>query len=330
MTTASAHTAVLVAPPTGHRLVADIGGTNARFAFSDPDSGALHHIRNLECAGRGNLTELVQDYLRQVGFTAPSRMCVALAGPINGDLCGLTNTPLRFSITRTRAELGLEHLDVINDFAAIALAVPTLTASDTAPLGTVPPRDGLTKAVLGPGTGLGMAGLLPTATGWQVVTGEGGHIPAAPFDDYDSEVIGVLRRAHGSVSAETMVSGPGLVRTHAAVCLLSGHPAEPLTAAQISDRGQRGTDPDCVTTLTLFCQQLATVAATAALTYGALGGVYLAGGIPGRIADFLHSSSFRQRFEHHPQMGGYLSQIATVRITVDNPGLRGAGRHLDR
>lgn len=309
-------------------LVADIGGTNARFALSNPLTGEFTHFRNLDCAGKTDLTELVQEYLLLTGLPAPTQMCVALAGPITGDSCGLTNTDLRFSISDVRRRLGLDRFEVINDFAAIATAIPALSSEVLSPLGSARPRDDLPKAVVGPGTGLGMAGLLPDRGGWRVVTSEGGHTAAAPQSDFEEQVLHTLRERHGYVSAETICSGPGLVRTHAAISQVFGVREEVLTAAQISERGMAGTDRVCTETLVLFCDQLAGVAVTAALTFNARGGVYIGGGIPTHIADFLHRSNFRERFQKHPQMGDYLAGIATVRITETNPGLIGAGKWL--
>jgi len=335
-------TTVSPIPQQGRRtttdFVADIGGTNARFALSDSVTGSLSHFRTLSCAGGADLTELVDEYRRLAGLPAPTRMCIALAGPISSDLCGATNTELQFSISDVRNRLGLERFEVINDFAAIANAIPALSPASTAQLGSPLLRDDRPKAVIGPGTGLGMAGLVPDHGEWRVITSEGGHTAAAPQSDFEEQVIHVLRQTHGYVSAETICSGPGLVRTHTAISAVLGVPVEPLTAAEITTRAIEGSatlDGDikrssdvCIRTLDLFCDQLAGVAATAALTFNALGGVYIGGGIPSHIADFLHRSNFRDRFQDHPQMGGYLSQIATVRITETNPGLIGASHWL--
>ncbi|WP_308209997.1 glucokinase [Actinomadura madurae] len=230
-----------------------------------------------------------------------------------------------------RAHLGLPHLDIINDFEALALALPRLGADDLIPVGRAQPKagapfpsaptPGAPLAVVGPGTGLGVAGLVPTPSGWVPVPGEGGQVDIPAATEREIAVARLLRAEKGAVTAEYLLSGAGLVRVHRYLATLDGEPQEELTPRQICERQD---DPRCRETLEMFCALLGSLAGNAALTLGARGGVYLGGGILPRIVDVLRGSAFRARFEGKPPVEDYMRAIPTALIVHPGPALVGA------
>ena len=308
-------------------LVADIGGTNARFALADPATRRLTAERTLPTSSAPTLADLTRAYLASVGTEAVEAACFAIAGPVSGDRCSLTNADLDFSVEQARSELGLSTLLVVNDFAATARSIPELGPADLVQVGDARPQLERGAVAVGPGTGLGVATILEADTGWRVLPGEGGHVALACLHEDELEVVRALRKRWGYASAEMVLSGPGLVRLYRALADVHGESPTPESEARpdlIVERALAATDDTSVATLAMFCELLATVAANAALTTGATGGVFLAGGIVKRFPDFLASSGFRERFTWHPHAGRYLEQIATVIVTAPEPGLLGA------
>jgi len=306
------------------RLVADIGGTNARFALARAD-GTLREPRTLATRRYASLDEAASDYLRAVS-TRPREACVAVAGPVSGDLVRLTNHRWEFSITATRAALGLTTLRVINDFEAIALALPALVAGDVEKIGGDTAVRGRPMAVLGPGTGLGVAQLIATRSGFQPVSTEGGHASIGPCDEAELRILATLLHNGQQLSREALLSGPGLERIYWALCLAEGIPYRGYTAAEIQSRAVESTDAACSTALGHFCAFLGTAAGDQALCCGAQGGVFIAGGIVPRFTEFLRRSLFRARFEAKGPMRAYVSAIPVYVITRPNPGMLGAAR----
>lgn len=317
--------------PTPDRpwLVGDVGGTNARFALLTHQRGDLATIRRLRCTGHRDLAGLIREYREQVGDPKPSLACIALAGPVTGDRCRTTNAQLDFSINDTTRSLDLQQLHLINDFAAVALAVPDTPARHAVRIGAPTPAPGLPIAVLGPGTGLGVATLAPVPDQRNVVlAGEGGHVLLTPVDEVEFELVHAARLTGLTLTAEMAISGPGVVRLYQLLHHVHGTAALKLSPENICARALKNTDPLCLAALTMFCKLLGGVASSVALTTGARGGVYLAGGILPKIADFLTRSEFRTRFETNPTMNAYLCDIATTLITDPNLGLRGAAAAL--
>lgn len=306
-------------------LVGDIGGTNARFALVSSPDGHLTHAHHLRSAGHENLADLIRYYLQIVSRPCPSLACIALAGPILGDRCRTTNAHLDFSIAETARSLGLRSLQVVNDFAATALAARDTPPHQQIQIGAPRPAAGLPIALLGPGTGLGAATLAPLPDGTHVVlSGEGGHAMLAAADDRELDLLRTARRVGTMLTAEMALSGPGLTRLYQLLHRLAGTPAAPLPPEEVCARALDDSDPVCVAALDTFCNLLGGVAANLALTTGARGGVYLTGGILPTIKDFLMRSDFRSRFENNPTMHHYLAEIATILITDTHIGLRGA------
>jgi len=306
-------------------LVGDIGGTNARFALVTDPVGELTSVRGLRYGGNSDLATLISDYSESTGRPRPAMACIALAGPVTGDCCRTTNDDLEFSIEETATTLGLERLHVVNDFAAQALATVSLPDEFATRIGDAVPVPGLATAVVGPGTGLGVAALVPARVGQPVVMpGEGGHVLITVFDETELEVVRAARAEGVTLTAEMVVSGPGLTRLHHLLGRVQGIRAEPTTPEDICGRALAGSDEQCEAALQVFCRFLGGTSSGVALTTGARGRIYLAGGILPRMAEFLDGSGFRARFEANPVMGPYLARIATTLITDPHPGLRGA------
>ncbi|MFD9945002.1 glucokinase [Nonomuraea sp. NPDC059023] len=304
-------------------LVADVGGTNARFGLVTAPGEAPSHVAVLAGADHASLPDAVAAYLADhAGGVRPGAACVAVAGPIGGDSYQLTNLPWSGSVR----DLGVPYAVLLNDFEALAVSLPHLGADDLADLGGPVPGDGI-KAVLGPGTGLGVAGLVPADHGWIPVPGEGGHVSVPVHDEREQEIVAALR-AQGlrHVEAEHVLSGPGLARLYRALALVNGAaPEDGLSAAEIVARAG---DPLCAETVDVFCAMLGTFAGNVALTLGARGGVYIGGGVLPRIVERVRASAFRRRFAASPSMSGYLSSIATTLIVAPQPALTGAAAWL--
>jgi glucokinase len=315
----------------GARLLADIGGTNARFAL-ETAPGCIAHVVTLACADYPLLADAIGSYLAtQPGF-AVRHAVIAIANPVDGDLVTMTNHHWRFSIQATRIVLGLETLLVVNDFAALAAALPTLRGNDWTGVGGGMAKPDATIGQLGAGTGLGVAGLVRCGGAWEVLPSEGGHVAFAPMDAREQEILAFCWQRYPHVSTERLVSGPGLCLIHEALAATTGRGWTPLDSAQIVERGLSGADALCRETLACFCAMLGTAAANLAVTFGARGGIYIGGGIVPRLGGWFADSPFRARFEHKGRFSAFTAQIATRVITAPYPALAGAaallGNHL--
>ncbi len=274
----------------------------------------------------------MQHYLDAHGKKTPRWAAIGIANPVTGDHVQMTNHHWSFSIDAVRQALGLERFVVINDFTALALSLPELQPADLHQIGPGVSVPGAAKALLGPGTGLGVSGLLPTrgGQGWVPVAGEGGHVTLSGTNAEEDAVIGVLRRRYGHASAERALSGPGLEALHAALIELDGAAASGLSAAQITSAALAGTDARCGRTVDLFLALLGTVAGNLALSLGARGGVYIGGGIVPRFGDRVLTSPLRARFEAKGRFTDYLRQMPLLVIQArTSPALWGAARALD-
>ncbi|WP_344907564.1 glucokinase [Actinomadura meridiana] len=308
-------------------LVGDIGGTNARFALVDGPDGVPTRVESLPTRDHAGLAEVAAAYLaRYAPDVRPSAACLAVAGPVTNRTYHLTNAGWpRGTEEEVRAHLGLAHLEIINDFEALALSLPRLGEDDLIPLGGTAPDPAAPLAVVGPGTGLGVAGLVPTAGGWAPLPGEGGQVDAPAATDRELEVARLLRAERGVANAEDLLSGDGLGRIHRYLAVLDGASAAPLTAQEIVERRD---DPRCAEALHMFCALLGSLAGNVALTLGARGGVFVGGGILPRIVDVLRGSAFRARFEGKPPVEDYLRGIPTALIVHPGPALAGATLRL--
>ena len=318
------------------RLVGDIGGTNARFGWiaTPPAEGQepdITDVHTLPTADHASLADAARAYLARIDRGQPGSMAFGIANPITADRVQMTNHHWSFSISGLQAELGLQRLVVVNDFTALALALPSLRPNELRQLGggTALPLGPI--ALLGAGTGLGVSGLLHTAAGWTALAGEGGHVTLAATDDREAAVLAALRTRHGHVSAERALSGMGLVNLYLAVCDITGTQAESLTPADVTGRALDGTDAACVEAVGHFCAFLGNVAGNLALTLGSLGGVYIGGGIVPRLGEFFDRSAFRARFEAKGRFAQYLGAMPVFILDANvSPALFGAARALEQ
>jgi glucokinase len=314
------------------RLLGDVGGTNARFAWQDGDGAPLRDIATLPTAEHASLADAITAYLKRLGRPAPPWCAIGIANPITGDHIQMTNCHWAFSISGMKKALGFERLIVINDFTALALALPDLEPSELRQLGGGAAMAGAPVGLIGPGTGLGVSGLLAGETPgrWLPLQGEGGHVTLAASNPREAAVLQVLRDEFGHASAERAISGQGLEALYAAVCKLDAVTGfKPLPAAEVSQRALADSDAQCVEALALFCAFLGNVAGNLALTLGATGGIYIGGGIVPRLGDAFTRSRFRACFEDKGRFRAYLKAIPVFVIHTEvSPALLGAARAL--
>ena len=308
-------------------LVGDIGATNARFALIDA-KGELIRASDLLCRDHPAMADAITSYLRAVGAAVPQRAVLAVATTPRGDRVSFTNNPWAFSISELAAQLSIPDLRVINDFHANALALPHLTAADVLKVGGGEPVEHAPMTVLGPGSGLGVSTAVYSAGRYEAVSGEGGHVTMAPADDRESAVLAVLRARFGHVSAERVLSGPGLVNIYCALCEVDAKAPDDLTAEDITKAGASGACGYAASAVDMFCAMLGTVAGNLALTLGTQGGVFIAGGIVPKLGDTFARSQFRARFEDKGRFRGYLAAIPTCVITRPHAALVGAAQLL--
>jgi glucokinase len=310
-------------------LVADIGATNARFAVIRPD-GTLVGMRVLALEDYPTIVEAIAAYLAEEHpRLRPARAALAIASPVTGDFVAMTNHPWSFSIDALRRHFAFERLSVINDFAANALAIPLLCEGDRRQVGPGRPAANAPIGVIGPGTGLGVSALIPCGPDATPLQGEGGHVTMPAADARESAVLALMRQRFDHVSAERVLSGPGLVNLYNTLCELAGRRAAPFTAAHITDPRIGQQDPQAQEATAMFCAMLGTVAGNLALTLGARGGVYIAGGIVPKLGAVFDRSRFRERFEAKGRFQPYLSAIPTYVIERPVPALLGAARLLE-
>ncbi len=304
-------------------LLADIGATNARFHQAD-DAGLCGAIAVFPTAAFSSAADLFAAVNDHFGPGQYRCVVVAAAGPKEDDgSIRTTNTGLRLS-----AADGQQHFTapthVVNDFYALASGVPYFDNLVQIGGNSETPRGN--KAILGPGTGLGMAGVVDLGDSWKVVPTEGGHMDLAPGNHLEAELWGTLSQLVDHVSWESALSGPGLVNLYTAMCALWGSKPEPLTPAEIVAQGTDMQSPVCHQTLETFAGLLGSAAGNLALMFLASGGIYLAGGIAQKMADFLIASPLRRRFEERGPMTGLVRQIPIFLVADEEPGLLGAYR----
>ena len=308
-------------------IVADIGGTNARFAVAALDTLELSEIRHYLCSEHETLACAASAYLSTLK-QAPRHAAFAVAAPVISDEIHLTNSPWRFTKAELCGVTGLEDILLLNDFEALALSLPHLVSSEVHQLGGVEPAPDATKLVLGPGTGIGVAGLVWTGTKWVAVPSEGGHISLATHTAREFELAERLRSGRLHLSVESALSGPGLADLYRSVAASLGEVAEPLSPNDVLTRGTTHSDKIAVETLSLFVVWLGAFAGDAALLFGARGGVYLGGGIAPRMLSALSTGLFRQAFVNKGRMENYLAPIPVYVIVAEHTTLKGAAAAL--
>jgi len=313
----------------GLGLVTDIGATNTRLALVEP-GGAVTRVRVFATDESPDLGDMIETYLAAEELaTRPVGAVLAIAAPVTGDEVTLTNFPWTFSIHELRHRLGLKQLRVVNDFVANAYALPHLAAADRTQIGAGEPVEGTPCGVLGPGSGLGVSALVPMDGGGVPIRGEGGHVTMAAADEHEAAVLDLMRRRFDHVSAERVLSGPGILNLYSALCELAGEPQEQFTPAQITDAKIGENHPRAREATQMFCAMLGTIAGNLALTLGARGGIYIAGGIVPRLGTAFAESRFRTRFEAKGRFQDYLTAVPTYVITRPFPALLGAAKLLE-
>lgn len=309
-------------------LIADIGGTNARFALVDGPSSQPFEAKTMRCADYSTLVEAAQAYLKGAGNPRPGRAAISLATAVSGDQIAMTNHGWTFSIQQARQALGLTSLKMINDYTALALALPDLTVDEYWQIGGQQCCEDQVMAVLGPGTGLGVSAVTLVGHHWAPLQGEGGHVSYGPLDEREADVIAIVRRQFEHVSAECLVSGSGLSLLYQSLAELDGVPVQPASPKEITEMAVQKSSDIADEAVSMFCAILGTVAGNLALTLGARGGVFIGGGIVPKLGEYFAQSSFRKRFEKHGRFTRYLEKIPTYVIQSKYPALRGAATAL--
>ncbi|MFJ4291607.1 glucokinase [Cupriavidus sp. NPDC089707] len=327
-----ADTASTPATATFPRLLGDIGGTNVRFALETAPM-QIGPVTALKVADFPSLEAALRQFLDGLAGTGqplPRHAAIGLANPVTGDQVRLTNHNWSFSIDGMRRALGLQTLVALNDFTALALALPHLPADGLAQVRAGAAVATAPLALVGPGTGLGVSGLVPAPGGQMVaLAGEGGHIELMPSTDDEWVAWRAAHRQVGRVSAERLLSGAGLSQIHAALAAETGTLLlAPLQPEQVTDGAFQRNDPLCQRTMTVFFGLLGSVVADIALVLGARGGVYLGGGILPRFVPALRASAFAERFVAKGRMRGWLEDLPVHVITARHPALPGLARAL--
>ncbi|SFN13365.1 glucokinase [Izhakiella capsodis] len=312
---------------TSYALVGDVGGTNARLALCDVDSGAISEAKTFSTSEYESLEAVIRNWLGEQQKEIKDG-CIAIACPITEDWVEMTNHDWAFSTSKMKSNLGFNNLEIINDFTAVSMAIPVLKEQDVLQFGGTAPVADKPIAVYGAGTGLGVAHLVHVDERWVSLPGEGGHVDFAPNSEEEDLILEVLRMEMGHVSAERILSGAGLVNLYRAIVKSDGRQPENLKPEDVSGRALADSCTDCRRALSLFCVIMGRFGGNLALTLGTFGGVYIAGGIVPRFLEFFKASGFRAAFEDKGRFHDYVHPIPVYLITHDQPGLLGAGAHL--
>ncbi len=311
----------------GPRLLADIGATHARFALQTAP-GVFRSVRVLKCDDFEGIVPLLRFYLADHADVTLNHAALAVANPVNGDQVRMTNRDWQFSTDAVRRELGLHTLLIVNDFTALAMALPSLKPEDLMKVGGGAAAANAVVGVLGPGTGLGVSGAIPTVDGFVTLGSEGGHVNFAPADEREFSILQYAWKEWAHVSNERLISGPGMELIYRALAERKGQRVEQRSAAGIIGGALEEGDALCLEVLECFCGMLGGAAANLAVTLGAFGGVFIGGGIVPRMGEWFATSPFRARFEAKGRFTSYLSEIPTYVISTPNPAFFGVATIL--
>jgi glucokinase len=315
----------------GATLVGDIGGTNARFGWYGRDGHQITRTATYACRDHDSIEDAIALYLNSANVDAPARFALGVASPITGDVVKMTNHHWVISVPSLKSRFRVGDGVLINDFVALASAVPALRAEHLRPLG---PRIAGTRApigVLGPGTGLGVASLVPVGeSDYLPIAGEGGHVTLAASTVREADVLAALREHYSHASAERAVSGPGLQAIYESLLLVDKQTKPQLSPEQIGRLAIEQKDRYCVEAVELLTSFLGNVAGNLALTLGAFGGIFIGGGIVAKLGTAFDERLFREKFEDKGRFASYLQRIPTQLITHDAPALLGAAIYADR
>jgi glucokinase len=309
-------------------LIGDIGGTNARFAIADRERPGFSNAMTLRCADFAWADDAIRHYLNELSAGSPDVICLAAAGPVVDNTVQITNNHWTLNAADIAADFGIDSVRLLNDFEALAYSIPHLQTEDSLPIGLPVhkplPEDKFNVAIIGPGTGLGAAGLIKRGSILAPVVGEGGHVGFAPKSQVQVEILSALRSKFDRVSVERLLSGSGLENIYWALTFIHGEHRTQLSAKEIFANGGEGGDPRAAEAVHMFFEILGQVAGDLALTMGAVDGVYLAGGIAKRYPELLQNSGFRNAFDDKGRYRSYMERIPTLLITHDEPGLLGS------
>jgi glucokinase len=309
-------------------LIGDIGGTNARFALATWGQAGFEHNLGLRCVDFDDIEQAIAHYLAEVGAASPDRVCLAVAGPTDGQQATLTNNPWQISAARLSRRFRGAPVNLVNDFTAIAHALPHLRTADWLDIGPVLPGEpahaDLTIGVIGPGTGLGVSALLRRKGLEFALESEGGHTGFAPETAQQATLLAALRERFPRVSNERLLSGSGLENIYWALHQVHARPFTPLSAAQVFATAEAGSDTLATESVAVFFEVLGQVAGDLALALGALDGIYIAGGMSQRYPELVSRSRFRAAFERKGRHSAYVKTIPSRLVMHANPGLLGA------
>jgi glucokinase len=306
------------------QIVADIGGTNARFAYVESDSDELLGMEIFPCADFPFFVDAIRAYMDRGHVEQVEKICLAVAGPVESDLIDLPNNHWSFSRAELQTSLGVA-VTIINDFSAQVLCIDALSDSELLWIGAARPEGGQVKAVLGPGTGLGVSAMLP---GGDILPSEGGHVAFAPLNDHEASLQKELRQRYERVSVERVLSGMGLANLYWANSRLDGYDRE-LPAPEVTAGALAG-DLYCQRAVEDFCAILGSVSGDVALMMGAVDGVYISGGILPRLLDIMDKKLFRERFDDKGRFRDICSEIPLAIVLAEQPGLRGCVEALKK
>ena len=311
----------------GPRLLADIGATHARFALQTAP-GVFRSVRVLKCNDFEGIVPLLQFYLADHDDAPLHHAALAVANPVNGDQVRMTNRDWEFSTDAVRRELKLQTLLIVNDFTALAMAIPGLKAGDLMKVGGGAAAGNAVVGVLGPGTGLGVSGVIPTVDGFVTLGSEGGHVNFAPADEREFAILQFAWKEWPHVSNERLISGPGMEIIYRALAQRNGVKAKARSSPDIIAGALDDNNPLCLEVLDCFCGMLGGAAANLAVTLGSFGGIFIGGGIVPRMGEWFAQSPFRARFEAKGRFSSYLAEIPTFVITTPNPAFHGVATIL--
>ncbi len=309
-------------------LVGDIGGTNARFALANSKSPGFSSEMTFQCDVFESADLAINAYLKEINAARPDVICIAAAGPIVDGNVRFTNNNWSLSTDELQNAFKGTRIQLLNDFEAIAYSIPHLASEDCLSVGLPPPVDlnnsNYTIGIIGPGTGLGAAGLCKRDSQTYPIIGEGGHVGFAPETQVQADILAQLREQFERVCDERLVSGPGIVNIYHALNHIRGERVTHITAADVFSRASDGDDGTAKEAVEIFFEVLGQVAGNLALMLGAFDGIFIGGGIVARQPDLIASSRFRTGFEHKGRYRSRMEKIPTQVILHPQPGLLGA------
>lgn len=306
-------------------LVADIGGTNVRFALAYINDDNVIKLDKLSVFPTENwlyLEDAVTDYLKHVD-AKPMRAAIAFAGPVNKDEVSMTNGTWQFNQSELAPFLKMEEVKVLNDFSAKACSLPLLRDDQLKQIGGGEIEERGNKIVVGPGTGIGVGALVAVGDKWKAIASEGGHVGLSPSGDLEKEICTILSSEYHRISVEDLVSGRGLSNIYYALGMINGRNNLKLHPAEINEKATVENDEDGIKTFEVFSGMLGCYASDMAGTFNATGGVYLAGGVLPKIEKYFMNSNFREKFEENEKLP-FVKEIQTHIILEEQPALFGA------